>query len=99
MEQSITCPNCHRTSYHPKDVEHRFCGVCGFHDQLPNRSVVTMEQAFNFTDGAGRRVRATINIVDLQKAALTLAQRARSTGRNTATALDGSIRVTVEPVA
>lgn len=27
---SIKCPNCGRVSYHPKDIEHRFCGVCGW---------------------------------------------------------------------
>jgi hypothetical protein len=32
---SIECPSCHRVSYHPKDVENRFCGQCGWHDQLP----------------------------------------------------------------
>jgi hypothetical protein len=26
------CPNCQRTSYHPKDVEFRFCVTCGFAD-------------------------------------------------------------------
>jgi hypothetical protein len=25
---SYTCPKCGRTSYHPKDVEHRYCGNC-----------------------------------------------------------------------
>jgi ribosomal protein L37E len=24
----ITCPKCGRTSYHPMDVNERFCGVC-----------------------------------------------------------------------
>jgi hypothetical protein len=25
---SITCPFCHWTSYHPKDIEERYCGHC-----------------------------------------------------------------------
>lgn len=25
---SITCPNCHLTSYHPKDIEQGYCGHC-----------------------------------------------------------------------
>jgi hypothetical protein len=25
---SITCPVCGMTSYHPKDVEHAYCGNC-----------------------------------------------------------------------
>jgi hypothetical protein len=27
-ELSITCPVCKMTSYHPKDVEHGYCGNC-----------------------------------------------------------------------
>jgi hypothetical protein len=30
--EGFLCPNCQRTSYHPKDVEHRFCVMCGFAD-------------------------------------------------------------------
>lgn len=29
--ESITCPKCKRVSYHPMDIRHNFCGVCGFH--------------------------------------------------------------------
>ena len=29
---SITCPKCGRESWHPMDVEQRFCAACGFHD-------------------------------------------------------------------
>lgn len=29
---SFTCPTCKRISYHPKDVEERFCAICGFAD-------------------------------------------------------------------
>jgi hypothetical protein len=25
---SFTCPDCGRTSYHPQDVAHRYCGAC-----------------------------------------------------------------------
>lgn len=25
---SITCPECHRTSYHPEDIRHGYCGAC-----------------------------------------------------------------------
>lgn len=32
---SIKCPQCALTSYHPKDIEHRFCGNCHmFHHQM-----------------------------------------------------------------
>ena len=31
---SITCPVCGMTSYHPKDIEHGFCGNC--HDYTAN---------------------------------------------------------------
>lgn len=33
-QPSITCPKCERTSYHPQDIEHRYCSVCGYHDEL-----------------------------------------------------------------
>lgn len=44
--RSIRCPKCGRTSWHPEDVRNRFCGVCGFHDQLlalpaPQRRLTT----------------------------------------------------------
>lgn len=33
--ESITCLQCGMTSYHPKDIEHRYCGHCHvFHDDL-----------------------------------------------------------------
>jgi len=35
--ESITCHTCKRTSYHPKDVENRYCGFCKkFHEGDPN---------------------------------------------------------------
>lgn len=27
-EPSFTCPVCHRTSHHPEDVKHGYCGNC-----------------------------------------------------------------------
>ncbi len=30
---SITCPRCKKTSYHPLDIEHRYCGFC--HADMP----------------------------------------------------------------
>lgn len=33
---SIVCPRCRRRSYHPSDIEHRFCRACGYHDDLPS---------------------------------------------------------------
>lgn len=35
--KSITCMVCRKTSYHPKDVEEKFCGACNiFHeDRFP----------------------------------------------------------------
>ncbi len=33
--KSITCLRCKRTSYHPRDVEHHYCGFCHvFHDDI-----------------------------------------------------------------
>lgn len=33
--RSITCARCGWTSYHPKDVENRYCGKCEvFHDDI-----------------------------------------------------------------
>ena len=28
VRQSYTCPRCHRVSYNPHDLEHRYCGAC-----------------------------------------------------------------------
>lgn len=42
MTPSIACPRCGRVSYHPKDIEHRFCSTCGFHDDMI--SIATPEQ-------------------------------------------------------
>jgi hypothetical protein len=34
----IRCHTCNRTSYHPKDVEERYCGACHtFHDSGPGQ--------------------------------------------------------------
>ncbi len=32
---SITCPQCGRTSHHPRDISERYCGACHqFHDDM-----------------------------------------------------------------
>jgi ribosomal protein L37E len=28
MAESITCPRCGRTSWHPRDIEEGYCGHC-----------------------------------------------------------------------
>jgi hypothetical protein len=33
---SITCPVCKMTSYHPKDIEHGFCGNCHEYTGTPD---------------------------------------------------------------
>ncbi|HEV7405194.1 MAG TPA: hypothetical protein VGO11_19780 [Chthoniobacteraceae bacterium] len=34
-EPSIECPRCHRVSYSPDDIRHRYCGACHeFHEFL-----------------------------------------------------------------
>jgi ribosomal protein L37E len=36
--KTITCLVCGRTSYHPRDVEEKYCGHCHrFHDLAPFR--------------------------------------------------------------
>lgn len=30
--RSIVCPTCGLRSYHPKDIEHKFCAKCGYHE-------------------------------------------------------------------
>lgn len=39
--KSITCLRCHQTSYHPADVDQRFCANCGrWHgDEEPTTSI------------------------------------------------------------
>jgi hypothetical protein len=40
---SITCPVCHRVSYHPQDIAQQYCGACHrFHDD--NVSDTTVSQ-------------------------------------------------------
>lgn len=31
---SITCPQCNRVSYATGDIEHKFCGRCGYHEDF-----------------------------------------------------------------
>src|SRR4051812_48089924 len=33
-QPSTTCPRCFRTSYNWGDIEHRFCSMCGYYDDL-----------------------------------------------------------------
>ena len=35
---SFTCPRCNRTSHHPSDVAHQYCGACHryFHEDILN---------------------------------------------------------------
>ncbi len=41
---SITCPICGLTSYHPKDIEHGFCGNCHlFRDDISVDELVADE--------------------------------------------------------
>jgi hypothetical protein len=38
--RNITCHMCQRTSYHPEDVRHRYCGHCHvFHDVVPPKKL------------------------------------------------------------
>lgn len=38
-EPSIVCPQCYWRSYHPKDIETRYCGHCHqFHDQMAEKN-------------------------------------------------------------
>jgi len=35
LPASIECPTCHRVSYHPQDIENRYCGWChAFHEEM-----------------------------------------------------------------
>lgn len=31
----ITCPDCHRTTWHPEDVLHGYCGACHAYTSPP----------------------------------------------------------------
>lgn len=43
---SITCPVCKMTSYHPKDIEYKYCGNChNFHDLLLRTEALDREIA------------------------------------------------------
>jgi ribosomal protein L37E len=33
-QPSITCPHCGRTSYNQGDIDHKFCGACGYHERF-----------------------------------------------------------------
>lgn len=56
-----------------------------------------MEQTFTFTDGAGRKIHATLTVTDnLREIAFTLAKRARRQGRKSVKALEGAIELRLE---
>lgn len=63
MTASITCPRCGKTSYHPRDVQERYCGACHqFHEfmkamtkePLPDQITIGQkyEPAMKITDQA-----------------------------------------------
>jgi hypothetical protein len=39
-ELSITCPKCNRTSHHPEDANHGYCGAC--HEYTTERDARTI---------------------------------------------------------
>jgi hypothetical protein len=56
MSDSITCPRCGLTSFNPNDIEHRFCGQCGYHDDIIDAFQRLLEQppleiSWELTDG------------------------------------------------
>lgn len=34
--RSILCRKCNRRSYNRKDIENKFCGLCGYHETPPH---------------------------------------------------------------
>jgi hypothetical protein len=52
--KAIKCLLCGLTSYHPKDVEHRYCGHCkAFHEDLAMARRVAIARREGLTDGGG----------------------------------------------
>lgn len=52
---SAACPRCERTSYHPKDIEHRYCGAYhAFHDEMTDieRLKAKIQEGFDLADRA-----------------------------------------------
>ena len=46
-QSSITCPQCGRTSYHPQDIRHMYCGNCHqFHDTMKGPDTMSNENDF-----------------------------------------------------
>ena len=44
LTPSITCPQCGRTSYHPQDIRHMYCGNCHqFHDTMKGLDTMSNE--------------------------------------------------------
>lgn len=58
---SITCPECGLTSYHPRDIENRYCVNCHiFWGDLQNKSFAPMESGAketpkNATESMGKK--------------------------------------------
>lgn len=44
---SITCPHCGRKSFHPMDIQFRFCGICSWHDHPVSRETRQGVEALN----------------------------------------------------
>lgn len=43
MQESITCPQCKMTSYHPEDIKQKYCGNCHqFHSEMKIDEVVVV---------------------------------------------------------
>jgi hypothetical protein len=73
MSESITCPICKRTSYHPDDVANKYCGACScFHGEIgrelkaselePRTVVVLLKE--------GRRTAATMWVLECRRNAV-----------------------------
>lgn len=39
--ESITCPICNKTSYHPEDIKNKYCGFC--HEWHENMGITRVE--------------------------------------------------------
>lgn len=47
MSDSITCPQCGRTSHNPNDVREKYCGACHqYHDTMPVAKLRAAQKAF-----------------------------------------------------
>ncbi len=51
MAESVTCPECKKTSFHPEDVKQKYCGNCHeFHDFLKMKKTLIPEDKISYTD-------------------------------------------------